>query len=145
MSIQKHNAGHKPAYKKHQVVSAQPGYDLIDWVFFDSSKGIDVSREPIQAWVISIYETKDGVHTVVEPATHEKRSSFYEGAILYPDGRVVIAGVDEWRSLEDYVAHINKNYSSNTAEFCNKQEELHLKECENSEGREVAHAKSTSR
>lgn len=107
MKFQKQNAGYKPAYKKHMVVPAQPGYYALDHITLDNEQIIDIKKEAIQAWVVSIYENKDGIITCMEPVTHEARSSSYEDAILYPDGRVVISGVQGWASLEDYSRHIN--------------------------------------
>ncbi len=48
----------------------------------------------------------DEPQTFVWPVCQAKLSSLYEGAILRPDGKVCIRGVETFDSLEDYEAHV---------------------------------------
>jgi hypothetical protein len=51
--------------------------------------------------------------TICEPVIHDAKGSFFEGAVLHPDGRVVIPGKKSFGSLTEYEAHINENFYNN--------------------------------
>jgi hypothetical protein len=117
----------RPAYKKHMVISAPPGFFAVDWLFDPKDENPPQHRlEPVQAWIVSIYEDRDNPRTITvcDPVIHEAKSSFFEGAVLYPDGRVVIPGKGSFRSLEDYAAHKQEGWHNNYTAIARKQEEL---------------------
>lgn len=111
-------------YKKHMVVPAEPNWYALDWCFQKDDSGVFVAKETILAWVVSIYEEHQKVTTSIEPVTQEKMSSFYEGAILRPDGSVCISGLEYWHTLADYQADVRKRHHNNATTFMNKAEAL---------------------
>lgn len=111
-------------YKKHQVIAAEPNWYALDWSFTTNDAGINVSKEPILAWQITINEERGKVWTDINPVTQDGLSSFYEGAILRPDGTVCIRCIQSFYDLEDYVSDVRKRHFNNATSFMNKAEAL---------------------
>ena len=104
------------------VVPAEPNWYALDWCFKDADDVVFPTKEPILAWVISIYEERKNVTTALKPSTQDALSSFYEHAILRPDGSVFIHGVDFWHTFEDYQADVRKRHFNLATTRMNKLE-----------------------
>jgi hypothetical protein len=109
-------------YKKHQVLPAEAGWFALDWSFTESDTGINVTKEPVIAWQVTISEERGKVWTDINPVTQDDLTSFYEGAILRPDGTVCIKAIQSWYSLDEYLADVRKRHSNNATSFMNKKE-----------------------
>lgn len=109
-------------FKKHMVVPAEPNWYALDWCFKDTDDGVFLTKEPILAWVVSVYEDAKNVSTVLKPVTQDRLSSFYEQAVLRPDGSVCISGFDFWHTFEDYEADVRKRHFNKVTTFMNKRE-----------------------
>lgn len=110
-------------YKKHMVVPANANWYALDWQFSHDDSGVTVTREPVIAWAVTINEQSNGkISTAVEPVIQDKLSSFYEGAIIRPDGAVCIRGKKHWDTLSDYVEDVRKRHHNNATTFMNKAE-----------------------
>lgn len=111
-------------YKKHQVIAAEPKWFALDWSFTQNDTGINVTKEPIVAWQITIYEERGTVLTDLNPVTQDDLSAFYEGAVLRPDGTVCIRGIETFYTFEDYLADVRKRHFNNETTIMNKREAL---------------------
>jgi hypothetical protein len=109
-------------YKKHQVIAAEPNWFALDWSFTQTDSGVNVSKEPIVAWQVTINEERGKVWTDLNPVTQDDLSSFYEGAVLRPDGTVCVRGIEVFYKFEDYVADVRKRHHNNATSFMNKAE-----------------------
>lgn len=109
-------------YKKHMVLPAEPNWYALDWSFTENDSGVNVTKEPVVAWHVTIYEERERAWTLIWPVTQDDLSSFYEDAILRPDGRVCIRGIESWDSFDEYVADVRKRHYNNATSFMNKRE-----------------------
>jgi hypothetical protein len=119
------------AYKKYIVVPAGEGYYALDLEFkgddlYQSEVPPEIHKEPVIAWLVEIHEDKEGEpYTSLVPICVDRLSSFYDGAILEPDGTVTIREKEDWKSLEDYTKDVLNGFRNNQTSFDNKREELH--------------------
>ena len=117
----------KPAYKKHMVIGCQPGFYAIDFQLDPEDKSPPFPKKiPVVSWLVSIYEGRDigSTLTIAKPITHEITGSLYEGAVLYPDGKVIIPGDRCYYSLADYADEKRKDWHNNQSTIASKIEEL---------------------
>jgi hypothetical protein len=108
------------------VIASEPGFYTVDWQLDPEDRSpISPKLEPVIAWLVSIYEGRgQETVTVANPITHEPRGSLYEGAILYPDGRVVISGKTGFLTLDAYNQSKLATFHNNATTLASKCEEL---------------------
>ena len=111
-------------YKKHQVLAAEPQWFALDWSFTQNDSGVHVSKEPIVAWQVTINEERGKVWTDLNPVTQDQLSSFYEGAVLRPDGTVCIRGIEVFHTLDEYISDVRNRHYNNATSLMNRAEAL---------------------
>lgn len=84
-----------------QIIPAGPGYYALDLVGSPRDGSFRIQKQPVLAWFIAA-ECEDGPDTFVTAVCQEALSDVWDGAILRPDGKVVIRGVRQWDSFEEY-------------------------------------------
>lgn len=88
------------------TIPAEQGYFALDLRGDVHTHKIYLHKEPVIAWFIEVERGKQTPSTFVTPICQDALSDLYQGAVLRPDGKVVISGTREWESFEAYRAHV---------------------------------------
>jgi hypothetical protein len=106
-----------------QIIKANPGYFAIELVGNPRDGSFRMHLEPVLAWFASA-EMKDNPDTNLTPICQEAFSDLYDGAVLRPDSRVVIRGVDHWASLGEYEQHLKDTRVNMPTAIAHKHAEI---------------------
>lgn len=133
-----------------QIIKADPGYYALD--LYGASRKDDslhVHKEPVLAWFIAAEMQDDPVgslpssrcsknrqegatrpDTFITPICQERLSDLFEGAVLRPDGSVVIRGVQSWDNVAEYLKYVTAEHCNAPTLIENKREEKYAKRAE---------------